>query len=102
MKRSNGQGRDVRDLIDRASILSEVRLLTSKNTFSHEDAARSDRLIALSDRLGPGPVPEKAETRSFRNALRALAVGGGSQQLRDMGVSSGPLGGYLSPCNKSS
>jgi HK97 family phage major capsid protein len=87
-------------LIQKQTLLSEARLLLARDKFSHEDSARVSGLLALAGHLGPNGgedrSTEKPEIRKFRHALRALAVSGGSSELRDMGVSGGgPAGAYL-------
>jgi HK97 family phage major capsid protein len=89
-------------LIQKQTLLSEARLLLARDKFSHEDSARVSGLLALAGHLGPHGGEErsaaKPEMRKFSRALRSLAVSGGANELRDMGISSGgPAGAYLVP-----
>jgi HK97 family phage major capsid protein len=83
-------------VIDREILLQQAAALISKRNFTHEDNARSSRLMDLAERLGDKSL-RSAKDLAFEKAIRCGYDQLTQAEQRDLSVTSSQLGGFLVP-----
>jgi HK97 family phage major capsid protein len=83
--------------LNRETLLNQARAIVEKEPFTREDAARSNGLMSLAERIGKRWT-RKEEGREFRTWLRHPDVETKIvAERRAMGIGLGTSGGYLVP-----
>lgn len=84
------------NVIDKDLLLQQAAALINKSNFTHEDNARSSRLMELAERLGSATL-RSAKSLAFEKAIRFGYSELSQAEQRDLTVTSSQTGGFFVP-----